>query len=184
MPMNLTPLLEFLRGKKTYCVATLAIAYLAFCQFTERRPDEIILGLFASVLGITLRSGMNNAVKLLALLLLPALLLVTPGCRLGPADGRIVGVTQSVIGIDVGQAAADSVPHLRLGYVRSQFHIVPTGSNIYAPAVLSSMSLDNTFSHQVIDEDFATGGATRDISPTSPAATGSQARAAKAALKK
>ncbi|HTH49749.1 MAG TPA: hypothetical protein VMB21_19705 [Candidatus Limnocylindria bacterium] len=105
------------------------------------------------------------------------------GCRIGPPDGRIIGVTQSVIGISIGQSSADAVPHIQLGYSRSQFHIVPTGTNIFAPAVLSSMSLDNTFSHQVIDEDFATGGATRDVKDNSPAATAVKARTATPATK-
>jgi hypothetical protein len=113
-----------------------------------------------------------------AVLVAGALALVfLPGCRLGPPDGRIIGVTQSVIGISIGQGSADTVPHVQLGYTRSQFHIVPTGTNIFAPAVLNSLSLDNTFSHQVIDEDFATGGATRDVKETSPATTSARGRA-------
>lgn len=105
------------------------------------------------------------------------------GCTLGVQKGNIVSVTQSVIGIDIGQSADSNTPHVRLGYVRSQFHVVPTGTNIFAPAVLSSMSLDNTFSHQVIDEDFATGGATRDVKENSPAAASAKARTTKPATK-
>ena len=114
---------------------------------------------------------------LFGLLLLP----FVSGCRLGPPDGRITSVTSSVIGISIGQSSADAVPHIQLGYTRQQFHIVPTGTNIFAPAVLNSMSLDNTFSHQVIDEDFATGGATRDVKESSPASVSAKARTAKTA---
>lgn len=92
---------------------------------------------------------------------------VLAGCAV--KQGNITSVTQSVIGIDISQTSESPVPHVRLGYVRSQYHVVPTGTNQYAPAVISSMSLDNTFKHQVIDEDFATGGATRDLGDNTPA---------------
>ncbi|HTH46281.1 MAG TPA: hypothetical protein VMB21_02095 [Candidatus Limnocylindria bacterium] len=118
---------------------------------------------------------------LVAGLSLLAVLLLSAGCRLGPPDGRIIGVSQSTIGISIGQSSADAVPHIKLGYERVTYNIVPTGTNIFAPAVLNSLSLDNTFSHQVIDEDFATGGATRDVKDNSPAAVGAKARATRTA---
>lgn len=112
---------------------------------------------------------------------LAALLALTGCMNLGKPDGRIVGVTSSAIGINIGQSAADSIPHLQLGYTRISYNIVPTGSNIFAPAVLSSMALDNTLSHQQIDENFATGGATRDFNSSAPATISAQRKAGIAA---
>lgn len=92
-----------------------------------------------------------------------AAVLLTSGCMFGPRKtGDIVSMTTSVIGFDVSQNPSDAVPHLRLGYVRNTFHMVPTakGSNaISAPPLNTSLSLDARFSHQTVDEDFQTGAA-------------------------
>lgn len=103
------------------------------------------------------------------------------GCHLSAPDGRIIGVTSACIGINIGQSSADVVPHIQLGYTRSSFNIVPTGTNIFAPAVMNSMALDNTISHQQIDENFATGGATRDFNESAPATVSAKVKAIKAA---
>lgn len=91
------------------------------------------------------------------------------GCASRYANGNITSVTQSVIGLDLSQDASSSVPHVRLGFVRSQYHVVPTGSNVFAPAVISSIDVESSLHSNAIAEDFATGGATRDLAPDSPA---------------
>ncbi len=116
--------------------------------------------------------------NLLAIILFSVAMLFA-GCRLGPPDGRIVSVTSSTVGISIGQNSADAVPHIKLGYERITYNIVPTGSNVYAPAVLTSMALDNTFSHQQIDENFATGGATRDFNGSDPGSISAKSKALK-----
>lgn len=100
-----------------------------------------------------------SAVVCLLLGLIAALL---TGCATN-SKGNITSVTQSVIGIDISQSADSAVPHVRLGFVRSQYHVVPTGTNMYAPAVISSINLSSTLNQNEISEDFATGGATRDL---------------------
>lgn len=102
----------------------------------------------------------------LSLLLIPCLL---AGCKL--PEGRVVSVTQSVIGIKVGQNVATGTPELQLGFFRSTFQVVPTSTNrIYAPMVNSSLSLDQKSWATSVDEDFVTGGATP--SPNSVAQRG------------
>lgn len=124
-----------------------------------------------------------GVLKPTAPLLVGGLLLLgfTTGCQAVTQHGNIVSVTQSVVGLDFSQDPSSATPHMRLGFVRSQFHVVPTGTNVYAPAVISSMDLDTSLSHQTIVEDFATGGATRDLaqSPDSPAKTAARAKATK-----
>ena len=91
------------------------------------------------------------------------------GCASKIANGNITSVTQSVIGLDLSQDASSAVPHVRIGFVRSQYHVVPTGSNVFAPAVISSIDVESSWNSNAIAEDFATGGATRDLAPDSPA---------------
>lgn len=95
-------------------------------------------------------------------LLLGLITVLLTGCA-SNSKGNITSVTQSVIGIDISQSADSAVPHVRLGFVRSQYHVVPTGTNVYAPAVISSINLSSTLNQNEISEDFATGGATRDL---------------------
>jgi hypothetical protein len=98
----------------------------------------------------------------IGLLFVFAVMLLT-GCASRVNNGNITSVTTSVIGLDLSQDAASPAPHVRIGFVRTQFHVVPTGTNIYAPAVTSSIALDSSWSANAIEEDFATGGATRDL---------------------
>jgi hypothetical protein len=95
-------------------------------------------------------------------LLLGLIAALLTGCA-SNSKGNITSVTQSVIGIDISQSADSAVPHVRLGFVRSQYHVVPTGTNMYAPAVISSINLSSGVNENEISEDFATGGATRDL---------------------
>jgi len=85
------------------------------------------------------------------------------GCASKTNNGNITSVTSSCIGLDLSQDAASPVPHVRIGFIRTQFHVVPTGSNVFAPAVISSIALDSSWNSNAIEEDFATGGATRDL---------------------
>lgn len=89
------------------------------------------------------------------LLLLPLLL---AGCKI--PEGRIVSITQSVIGVKIGQNPATQTPELQIGFFRSTFQIVPTSTNeLHAPKVNSSLSLEQKAFTTVVDEDFTTGGA-------------------------
>mgnify|MGYP000149067150 CR=1 FL=1 len=50
-------LTQFLAGKRTYLVASIAIAYLLYCQQTKQTPDETILGIFGALGVAALRAG-------------------------------------------------------------------------------------------------------------------------------
>lgn len=50
-------LTQFLSGKRTYLVASIAIAYLLYCQQTKQTPDETILGIFGALGLAALRAG-------------------------------------------------------------------------------------------------------------------------------
>lgn len=50
-------LTQFLAGKRTYLVASIAIAYLLYCQQTKQTPDETILGIFGALGLAALRAG-------------------------------------------------------------------------------------------------------------------------------
>lgn len=95
-------------------------------------------------------------------LLLAALLVValmSQGCFAVRQHHNVVGVTESVVGIDISQNQGQTTPHFRLGYVRSQFHVVPVATNeMYAPPVISSMEV-NAGAKREINESFATGDA-------------------------
>lgn len=52
-------LTQFLAGKRTYLVASIAIAYLLYCQQTKQVPDETILGIFGALGVAALRAGIN-----------------------------------------------------------------------------------------------------------------------------
>ena len=52
-------LTQFLAGKRTYLVASIAIAYLIYCQQTKQTPDETILGIFGALGLAALRAGIN-----------------------------------------------------------------------------------------------------------------------------
>lgn len=117
----------------------------------------------------------------LSLLLGTLLLTGALGCVAVKQHSNIVSSTTSTIGLDISQSADGSLPHIRLGYVRAQFHVVPTVRNsnewIHAPAMVSSMNLESKPSTQSIQEDFATGDAVRWLADTDTVAR--QAIAAK-----
>ncbi len=111
------------------------------------------------------KTGLHT--RILPLLLLGGLAAATSGCILDHRDkGDIVGITQSVVGIDLSQSPADAVPHIRIGYVRSQIHVVPTGKGtngvIHAPPVANSAHTEVTLGKTDITEDFTTGSAAED----------------------
>lgn len=54
---SLTNLLATLEGRRTYLVAAAAIAYLVICQFTGKKPDETIVGIFGALGLAALRAG-------------------------------------------------------------------------------------------------------------------------------
>jgi hypothetical protein len=60
---NLAPLLEFMKGKRTYAVAFIAVGYLIACQFTKQKPEETILGILGSLGLASLRAGMSSESK-------------------------------------------------------------------------------------------------------------------------
>lgn len=97
--------------------------------------------------------------KLLVLVAgLTALLAICAGCAsTPPAD--IVSATQSTFGLDVSADPSSSTPHVRLGFIRTQYHRVPTATNgIYAPSLISGINIDTSFtSSSAINEEFATG---------------------------
>lgn len=105
------------------------------------------------------------------LLLVPLVFLC--GCKV--PQGTIVSMTQSVIGIRVGENPKTQTPELQIGFFRSTFQFVPTSTNqIYAPEVNSSLSLDQKAFSTSIDEMFLTGGATPI--PDNPAIIGAKMR--------
>ena len=98
------------------------------------------------------------------LLVIAILMLLGGGCVPRPARTDILSVTESLVGIDISQSAANNTPHIRFGYIRTQFHLVPTGKEpVYAPPVQNSMEVDVKILHQNIDEDFATGEAVHAV---------------------
>lgn len=98
------------------------------------------------------------------LLLLP--LLVCAGCKI--PQGTIVSMTQSTIGIRIGENPKTQTPEIQIGFFRATFNFVPTSTNaIYAPQVNSSLSMDQRAFSTQIEDDFTTGGA---IAPTNSVA--------------
>jgi len=104
---------------------------------------------------------LKNLLAILAALF--ALVALASGCASRVNNGNITSVTSSCIGLDLSQDPTAPAPHIRIGFIRTQFHVVPTGSNVFAPAVISSIALDSSWNANAIEEDFATGGATRDL---------------------
>lgn len=95
-------------------------------------------------------------------------LVLLAGCKI--PEGKIISVTQSVIGIKIGENPATQTPELQIGFFRSTFQIVPTLTTngvISAPKVNSSLALTQKAFTTVIAEDFETSGA--DI-PQAPSA--------------
>jgi len=102
-----------------------------------------------------------------------SVLLLCAGCKIPPGD--ILSVTQSFIGVRIGQNPQTGSPQVDIGFVRTTFQVVPTSTNVmYAPMVNSSLSLDQRAFSTSIDENFLTGGAKAE--PDSPAALGARMR--------
>lgn len=80
---------------------------------------------------------------------------------------NVVSATESVFGMDISQSQVEQTPHVRIGFIRTQFHVVPTvrQSNefIWTPAVVSSIDVDSHVTSNRIEEDFATGKAAEDF---------------------
>lgn len=91
------------------------------------------------------------------------------GCK--APQGQIISFTQRVIGIDASQNPANQTPQLRLGFVSTTYHVVPSGSNVTAPAVSSSIDLDHKPFATGIHEQFSTGPAAGAAVPSNPAPT-------------
>lgn len=87
------------------------------------------------------------------------------------ATGYIVSSVQSVIGLDVSENPQTQVPHIRFGFVRSQYYYIPTGKSESkggpssgkadeVPPMVSSFDVDLAFLQTVtIREKFAVGAA-------------------------
>lgn len=101
---------------------------------------------------------------IVSLLMLGLIAAFSSGCVAIKQRMNVVSVTESVVGIDISQRAEGEMPHLRLGFVRTQFHVVPTvrQSNewMHTPNVVSSIAVE-TSQNTGIWEDFATGEATK-----------------------
>lgn len=90
------------------------------------------------------------------------LLFWVSGCG---AKGYIVASVQSVIGLDVSENPKTQVPHVRFGFVRSQYFYVPTGKAAGGsgraadtPELVSVMEVDLRFlNYARIHERFAVG---------------------------
>lgn len=54
---SLSNLIATLEGRRTYLVAAGAVAYLVICQFTGKKPDETIIGIFGALGLAALRAG-------------------------------------------------------------------------------------------------------------------------------
>jgi hypothetical protein len=95
-------------------------------------------------------------------------------CGCATPRGVIQTGTSTVIGMEVSKDPESSFPHLRLGFMRSQKHTVPTSKEaIFAPPVQSSISLNHHLMTTEIEEDFATG--ILATSGTSPETTAQRA---------
>lgn len=117
-------------------------------------------GTVDSTTRIWYEKGISHASKILAVLMV----LVLTGCAI--PNGRIVSITQSVIGIKIGENPATQTPEVQIGFFRSTFQIVPVGTNGVVPKVNSSLSLTQKAFSTVIDEDFESGDAAVPIHPS------------------
>jgi hypothetical protein len=88
------------------------------------------------------------------------------------ATGYITTSVQSVVGLDVSENPKTQVPHIRFGFVRSQYYYLPTGKSESAqgapssgradetPTLVSSIDVDMQFLQSgKISEKFAVGPA-------------------------
>jgi len=60
---NISLLLEFLKGKRTYAVASAAALYLVTCDFTGKPVNEKVIGILGSIGLATLRAGIKTETK-------------------------------------------------------------------------------------------------------------------------
>ena len=85
---------------------------------------------------------------------------LTGGCAL-PGNAIVHG-SQTTVGIHIGQSPAGT-GEIKIGLVRTTFDRIPTGTNIYAPAVTSKMKLGARLTSTEVEDDYSTGGATREF---------------------
>ena len=169
---------SLLEGKKTYIVGTLALLYLAACQFTGRAPDTQVLSLFG-FLGLTfLRSAVARqasdpasveSVKsapipripsLLSLILVLLVCIFSTGCTTLIKSDKICTIKETVFGLKISTTtAASQTPEISFGQTRSVIHFVPTSTNIlYAAPYADTYDIEaaNPF-HVIQSEDAAFG---------------------------
>lgn len=107
------------------------------------------------------RSMEQGAGKALILVGVMGLALGLTGCKAVTQKNNIVGVTQTVIGLQLEQSPSSEFPAMRFGYVRSQFHVVPTlretNQFLYTPRVMNKITLVKTNGNQSLVEEFETG---------------------------
>ena len=103
-------------------------------------------------------------------ILFVALCLVSAGC-ISTDKGNVISGTSSVIGIDASGPAGSSLPHVRIGFVREQFHIIPTSTNgpINSVAIDSSINLNHAPFRSQVAEDFRVGAAVTNAAPVAQA---------------
>lgn len=71
-----------------------------------------------------MKSSLGKSLAFILLILMAIFWL--SGCG---AKGYIVASVQSVIGLDVSENPKTQVPHVRFGFVRSQYYYIPTGKS-------------------------------------------------------
>lgn len=130
-----------------------------------------VMGALLGAAGVAVREAVDQAKKTITNSGLPAsslllvgmlfLALAFTGCKTKRPEGQIVSFTQRVIGIDASENAVNQTPQLRLGFVSTTYHVVPTGSNIAAPPVSSSIDLSHKPFATGITEQFSTGSAAK-----------------------
>lgn len=135
-------------------------------QLTGVSAGNPILGAVLGAAGVGLREALDQTKKSLAgtasvVLLFLALSFAFTGCASKRPPGQIVSFTQRVIGIDASENAVSQTPQLRLGFVSTTYHVVPTGSNITAPPVSSSIDLSHKPFATGINEQFSTGASAK-----------------------
>ncbi len=100
---------------------------------------------------------MNKTRSLLCLV--ASLAIGLTGCTSVKQHGNIVSVTESTLGIDMSQGVNQAY-RLRLGFNRTQYHVIPTDTNvIYAPNLSSSIDIDHHALSTHVAEAFGTGAA-------------------------
>lgn len=125
-----------------------------------------ILGAVLGAAGVGLREALDQTKKSLAgtasvVVLFLALSFAFTGCASKRPPGQIVSFTQRVIGIDASENAVSQTPQLRLGFVSTTYHVVPTATNIMAPPVSSSIDLSHKPFATGITEQFSTGASAK-----------------------